>query len=288
MVRDVVVGCITNYTIDKVKYWVNSLNRSGFDGYKMVICYNVDKLTLEYLQNNDITVICFNIDKEGNATYPIKDFNICVDRFIHIPLMLSGAIDEKDVRYVIATDVRDVIFQGNPSTWLENNIKNESIVASSESIKYKDETWGNNNLRKSLGDYMSYRLSDNIIYNAGVIAGKYKSLMSLMTNVYYICRGLPSHIEGGGGPDQAAYNLLLNLEQYNQTTHFVKSEQGWSAQLGTTVDPNKYSQYKDKLDEPSPIMHDNIVCTSKKIPFTIVHQYDRVPKWKTIIEKKYE
>lgn len=288
MARDVVIGCITNYTTDKIKQWVNSLNRSGFDGHKMMICYNIDKSTLDYLQSNDITVICFNIDEKGNATYPISDFNICVDRFIHIPLMLRGALDGKDIRYVIATDVRDVIFQQNPSTWIDNNITTKTIIASSESIKYKDESWGINNLRKSLGEYLSYKLSDSVIYNAGIIAGKYAELMSLMTNIYYICRGLPPFIEGGGGPDQAAYNLLLNLTQYETTTHFAYSEQGWAAQLGTTVDPTKYRHYKDNLVEPSPIMVDDVVCTSNGTPFVVVHQYDRVPEWKTIIEAKYE
>jgi hypothetical protein len=33
-------------------------------------------------------------------------------------------------------------------------------------------------------------------------------------------------------------------------------------------------------------MKDGEVTTSKGIPFTIVHQYDRTP-WKEIIEKKY-
>jgi hypothetical protein len=31
-----------------------------------------------------------------------------------------------------------------------------------------------------------------------------------------------------------------------------------------------------------------MICTSTGKPFAIVHQYDRVPEWKNIIEKKYE
>ena len=30
--KDIVVGCITGYNFDKIKPWVNSLDRSGFTG----------------------------------------------------------------------------------------------------------------------------------------------------------------------------------------------------------------------------------------------------------------
>ena len=43
----------------------------------------------------------------------------------------------------------------------------------------------------------------------------------------------------------------------------------------------------DKLIEKCPILVDDIVCTSDGKPFALVHQYDRVPQWKEIIEKKY-
>jgi len=34
-------------------------------------------------------------------------------------------------------------------------------------------------------------------------------------------------------------------------------------------------------------MKDDVVCTSTGEPFYLVHQYDRVPEWRKIIEKKY-
>ena len=35
------------------------------------------------------------------------------------------------------------------------------------------------------------------------------------------------------------------------------------------------------------LMKDGEVTTSTGLPFTIVHQYDRVPEWRKIIEAKY-
>jgi hypothetical protein len=100
------------------------------------------------------------------------------------------------------------------------------------------------------------------------------------------CGGAPMHVEGGGGPDQAAVNVLLNMKSYKDITKFAMSEDGYAAQLGTTG-PQIVGKYGDKLVEKTPILVDNLVCTSDGRPFPIVHQYDRVPEWKEIIEKKY-
>jgi hypothetical protein len=49
--KDVVIGCITNYTFEKIKLFVNSIDRSGFTGHKVMIVYNVPKSTVDELQN---------------------------------------------------------------------------------------------------------------------------------------------------------------------------------------------------------------------------------------------
>jgi hypothetical protein len=113
---DLVIGAITGYKWDQIRYWVNSLDRSGFSGYKVVICYNVDYATLRELQaRNYITLVFTNDEANQRVTYPNKDFAIVVDRFLHYYLMVGNEANRNAVRYIIATDVRDVIFQQNPS-----------------------------------------------------------------------------------------------------------------------------------------------------------------------------
>ena len=77
------------------------------------------------------------------------------------------------------------------------------------------------------------------------------------------------------------------MSPYKETSLYTKSETGWACQLGTTVDPSKLSQFKPHLLEPSPIMEKDVVTTSKGTPYYIVHQYDRVPQWRKVIEEKY-
>jgi hypothetical protein len=68
----------------------------------------------------------------------------------------------------------------------------------------------------------------------------------------------------------------------------MKSEDGWACQLGTTADPSKIDSFRPFLLEPSPKLESDKVVTSEGIEYTIVHQYDRVPEWKKVIEAKYD
>lgn len=284
--KDIVIGCITGYTFDKIRPWVNSLDRSGFDGVKAMVVYNVDYDTVEELVKRNYTVLALGKDEPNRRFKYKEDFSIVVERFLHMWYFLKKL--EGQYRYIISTDVKDVIFQTNPSEWLEKNIGDKKINVACESIRYKDEDWGNANLFKSFGPLIHDHNKDNLIYNAGTISGEFDTMMDVFLNIYLMCNAASGHyIDGGGGPDQAALNVLLNMKPFKEITNFAMSEDGYAAQLGTTG-PQIVGKYGDKLVEKTPILVDNVVCTSDGTPFSIVHQYDRVPEWKTIIEKKYE
>lgn len=287
--KDIVVGCITNYTFDKIAPWVNSLERSGFDGLKVMICYNIGYDVVEELTKRGFTIFGFKRNDEQKRLEYKDNFNICLDRFSHIAYFFNRLENKEQYRYVISTDVKDVIFQTNPSRWLEENIGDKKINVASESLRYVDEDWGNHNLYQSFGPLLYERNKDNTIYNAGTIAGEFQHFVDLCDNIFLACGGAPQNVPGGGGPDQAALNVLLNLSAYRNITNFAPSESGYAAQLGTTADPNKITQFRPKLLEPEPIIDYGTgeVKTSTGKLFSIVHQYDRVPKLKEVIEKKF-
>jgi hypothetical protein len=286
--KDVVIGAITNYNFEHVRPWVNSLDRSGFNGLKILVCYNIDFDTAEELSKRNYTVFAFQKDEENRKlVYNKENFNICLERFAHIPYFLNRLSNKEEYRYIIATDVKDVVFQKNPSDWLEKNLGDKEINVSCESLRYRDEPWGKQNMYLSFGPLIHEQMQDKLIYNAGVLSGKFQTMIDLFTNIFLSCGGCPANVPGGGGPDQAGLNVLLNLKPYKDITKFNMSEDGWAAQLGTTVDPKKYESFKEFLVEPSPQLIGDSVCTSKGEEFVIVHQYDRVPEWKDIIEKKY-
>lgn len=282
--NDLIVGCITGYNFDKIRPWVNSLDNCGFQGTKVMICYNVDFETVAELTKRNYTILAFRRNEEEAKFEYRENFSIVVERFLHLWHLLKPFRGQ--YRYIVTTDVKDVIFQSNPITWLEENLGDKEINVACESIRYKDEDWGKNNLLKSFGPLIYDNSEDNMIFNAGTISGKFDTMLDLFLNIYMLCNGTTHFVEGGGGPDQAALNVLLSLEPYKRITNFSMSEDGYAAQLGTTG-PQIFEKYGDKLIEKPPMMKDGLVCTSEGKPFSIVHQYDRVPSWKQVIEAKY-
>ena len=277
--KDLIVGCATNYDWSKLKYWINSINESGFTGDKFLVLMNCDKDTVQKVSDAGFDIVAFGQDANGNLTYESK-MMVHVERFFHIYQLLKDNL----YRYVITTDVKDVIFQKNPSEWLEINLPegHEDLVFSSESMRYKDEPWGNQNLLETFGPQIYEDFKKNTIFNVGVLAGRGYAMRDLMMNIFASCIHRPIKI-----CDQSTFNFLISQHPYLKTSMYTKSEDGWACQLGTTADPSKIEQFQPFLLEPSPKLDGNKVVTSEGIEYTIVHQYDRVPEWKKIIEEKY-
>ena len=176
-----------------------------------------------------------------------------------------------------------MVFQQNPSKWLEENLTgpDKQVVASCESIRYKDEPWGDDNLR---GSYPALHgmLQDQPIWNCGVQAGRMEAIRDLWLQIWLTCHAGARH-----NPDQAAYNILLNLTPWKSITRFAMSEDAWACQAGTTVDPTKINGFRPNLLEPEPVWRGGMARTSMDITHAILHQWDRIPSWKLEIEKRY-
>jgi hypothetical protein len=47
MEKDLIIGGASNYTWDQLKYWVNSIRKSGFKGDVAIVGSNMKKETIE-------------------------------------------------------------------------------------------------------------------------------------------------------------------------------------------------------------------------------------------------
>lgn len=292
--KDLVIGAITGYSFDQIKPWVNSLDRCGFTGIKALVVYNSDKSTIKELVDRGYVILGFQEDSvSGNLHYPKPNFSIVVERFLHYYLFLDSPENVNSIRYVVATDVKDVIFQKNPSLFFDDLLKRDfhgnlgSIVASSEDLNYQDESWGSNNLMQSFGKIFYERHKTKTIINCGVIAAKFHHFVGLAKTLYLMSAGAPQFVPGGGGPDQAALNLLLDTKPYKNITLTTTHDHSWAAQLGTSMDPTKIEQYKKNFHSSFPLIDNDMVVNVTGDPYTIVHQWDRVPEVRAIVERKY-
>jgi hypothetical protein len=176
---------------------------------------------------------------------------------------------------VITTDVKDVYFQTDPFKFLVNR----KLVIASEGLKYKDESWGNENLFQAYGQYVYDQFKENEIFNVGTFGGQSEYVKDMVFHIFTngINRPIPIC-------DQAVFNVLLNTQPFkNIATKTIQ----WAAELGTIMDPSKIDGFRPNLLFAEPVWENGLLKDVTGHIFPIVHQYDRVPEIKAFVQKKF-
>ena len=287
--KDLVISAVSEYGWDKLKYWVNSLNQTGYDGRKAVIVFNIKDETISKLIENGFEVWLASEKRNANNDgYHFADnltYQVPALRHYFYWKFLK---DQKDIRYVISTDISDVVFQTNPSKWIDKNFDiyniGSKLMYQSEGLRYRDEDWGNENFQHCFGSEIYEKVKDRSIYNAGSMMGRFQTFVDFSLNVALIL----ANAQHNPTPDQAAVNLVLSLEPYKHITQFNNHDISWACEAGTTVDPSKIEKFRPNLLCPEPKWDGEFVYNSLDEKYCMVHQYNRVPEWKSVIEKKYE
>lgn len=262
----IIFGCITKYSPDDIRPYVESIHQSGFSGRKIMLVYDVPQETIDYLKSK-------NWELYGSTLQQ----HIILQRFRDGYTLLESLQDET----IIWTDVKDVIFQKDPTNWLNKNMESEILVFS-ECVKFKDDEWAVVNAGTSFPMEWEW-LQNKTSYCAGTIVGKGYALRDLFLEIYRwsMTSSNPQQLS-----DQAAFNVLINLNHFKENVQFVNQEEGFVTQLGTVF--IKKDQFGNKLLEPSPIYRDKKFYTQSGEEFCLVHQYDRHSQIKELIYKKYK
>ncbi len=262
----IIFGCITKYSPDDIRPYVESIQQSGFSGEKVMLVYDVPQETISYLKSKGWNLYGADLQQ-----------HIILQRFVDVYKILENYEDE----IVIWTDVKDVIFQKDPTQWIEKNMKKE-ILSFSECVRFKDDSWAVVNAGTSFPMEWEW-LQDKVSYCAGTIVGKGYALKDLFIEIY---RWSLTTANLEQLADQAAYNVLINLNHFKENVQFIDQEQGFVTQLGTVFIKKDY--FGNKLLEPTPIYKNGRFYNQKDDEFVIVHQYDRDPIIKEQIYKKYK
>jgi hypothetical protein len=291
--KNLIIGGASNYTWDQLKYWVNSIKMSGFEGDIVLVGTNYTKATIDKLVAEGVKLALHGKQQPNGDVTAISTNAPHVERFFHIWNFLNST--EEKYAYVVTTDTRDVVFQSDPTLWLNDYILGSSLVASSEGMKYKNEPWGNQNLLDTFGPFFHNILKEQTIYNVGTIAGDFEYVKDLMLMIFQTSINRPIPVV-----DQAVYNFLLSVSPYKDDTFFTNNSDKWAIQLGTTIgavkagkgdlgtvfmrNPNDYEKiYEDN----QPTIEDGFVKNFLGEKYCIVHQYDRVPGLREQIERIY-
>jgi hypothetical protein len=291
-----IIASVYGYTSDQIKPWVNSLKKTRFKGKVFVVVFNPkDNELLDYLKENNIFVFVASLNGETN---------MATQRFLEYRQVLNSEY-AADVDFVISTDIRDVIFQKDPGVWLQNNIKDYDILATSEGITFRHEDWNGDCLEHQFGKSMYLKHADKETICSGIIAGKKETMIKLFESVYdiaFFARDPHAFV------DQLFYAVAI-YEIFIEKTLIIPATVDWCANLGTikaipenspywsTKSRTEYNSYERirsnktytemlKCEVPQ-MKDDGLVYADNGKPFAIVHQYDRFQPWKEILLQKY-
>lgn len=260
-----IVGCITKYGIDDIRPYVESIDKSGFNGEKLMLIYDVSNDVIEYLTKKGWLIVQSELQE-----------HIILQRFRDMYAFLQSY--ETDV--IIWTDVKDVIFQKDPTEWL-NKWMRRDILAFSECMIMQNEPWTCINSGTTFPMEWEFGMKDQISYCAGTIVGKKNAIKDLFIEIYRWSKTTanPEQLS-----DQAAYNVLLHLEHFKNSVQFVKQEEGFVTQMGTVW----VKQNELPILEPTPIYNEGKLYNQNGDEFILVHQYDRDPIVKQEINNLYK
>lgn len=297
--KDLIIGGASNYTWDHLKYWVNSIKKSGFDGDIVLVATNMSKATIDKLVEAGVQLELYGISQDDGSIKAHSSGAPHVERFFYIWNYLNK--NRGKYRYAITTDTRDVIFQSDPIVWLEQYLAptDKKFIISSEGLKYQDEPWGNQNLLEAFGPYFHNIYKSKMIYNVGTLAGCSEYICDLIFMIFQMSINRPIPVV-----DQAVYNVLLQQNFFYDSALISHNSSGWAIQLGTTLqavksgagdlgaiaaqDPSSLILYKAKyLDDQPDIDEEGYIVSHRGDRFVIVHQYDRCGFWKDKIMERY-
>jgi len=275
---DVIFGVIRNYDWPTIRPYAVSLTKSGFSGIKVFFFENITREARENLVSLGFTLQAscptprpdsptFNRSRYANAVFFMKD-------------------RMKSTRYFIWTDVRDVVFQSDPSVWLEehtgkDHVRKYHIVGSTEHILLKNEWHGNGAwAQRAAGDAYSW-LQEQECCCTGVMAGTPEYMIPLLQSLI-----LNVTRDESRGVDQGSLNYLLRIKPFKDVTLLPRMTEGFCVTCGL------YQSDGDALirTEKCPIFDRGtglVYIPDTTTPFCIVHQYDRDLSWKAIIDNRF-
>ena len=284
--KDLLIGATDNYSWNTLAPWARSIRESGFEGDIALLLYRTNDKPLLVQKCKELKIDIFECSTDSNVKPIIhmkrdRDTQVHQMRFFHAWQLLES-YKNNPYRFVIMTDTKDVIFQRNPSGYINSYFEDKPfIIAPSEGIKYKDEYWGKENLLAGYGPYVYKALENSIIRNVGTIGGSHRAFSDLCLLIYTM--GENRYIPN----DQSSFNVIVNMELCSYA-HVVDGwmRWGWACQCGTTLDPTKnYSSFIEKQEIP--IIKNGRVISSLGDEFYLIHQYDRVPELDKLIKARY-
>lgn len=279
--KDLIVTTISqNYNWIDIKNWIKSLKNTSYSGDILILAYNFPEEHDYFTKLKELGVMILTPKNTYRAEYE-EDFiwhsgqvnfsnahklihNV---RLFHLWQYFIETQTDLDYNRVIFTDGRDIVFQNNPSEWLDKYMVKDILVPS-EGVLYKNESWNSNNALTNYGPYIyEYILKESEACNVGTFVCSASICKDLCLTLYLMSNNI-------GHADQPSFNILTKT-LLKDKCQWVDYNDAWALQIGTII--NNLDNY---------VKFENGVISSIKTdqPYCLIHQYDRVPQYKNYFD----
>lgn len=294
--NDLVIAAAVRYDWPALSAYANSLSKSGFRGTKVVLVQDISELARKNLLDLGFVLVDFNITDRWNPQLtryaPVVDF--LMDRGEFRKTVWAArwepaleVLKSKDFRYVIWSDIKDVIFQRDPSPWLEKNLSPSKLLGCTEGMNIDGEFYNDGWMKQvAYPDMAAYNdIRKNDICCSGTIAGEASAMRDALSEMNRILTTSPDKPDYEGNLSFLLDQGVWNFIRYSSPLKEITRNPAWDEGFCATV--NWFIVHRWTHD-PIPEFRDGMLYPKgKSEPFCIVHQYDRDPVWKAAIETRY-
>jgi hypothetical protein len=316
--QDLILGVLSGkqyvFKYPGLEAYLVSLKNCGFKGRKVMLVWNINPVAREALIKHGFELV--DIDP-----YP-------TDMFFHARMRLAWEYmrdHSREFRYVFWFDIKDFVFQTNPSVWMEKNIGNAKVIASTECVTIEQEETNQLWAKSILGEDKYQEVKDEEVINGGTWAGESETVAEVFHQVH---KGCISYT-GTFPPCQIWLNYVLRQNPFKSVLRIPRWSESFSACLhpvwwnGARVKCQPFlKDYPPLIDTQTSLLYpgnaeyipkemvlfnrrwgrteefkvlpmttplEGVGCISKPCvePFVVVHGYDRDWNMKEMFEFRY-
>lgn len=200
--RTLVMGLAAHYGAAELAPFVLSLRQSGYAGDVALLTYGCSTDTAEFLRDHRVRMIPFT----GLAAMPMSMNSARMFRYLDwfIELFLNAPA-EIDYDRVLLTDIRDVVFQGDPFARAPDG----RVLFFLESDRTIGDCAINGDwMTRAYGPAVTRELAKQPVSCAGTVMGTPDGLMEYLAHMVRDIVAVPPH-HRFSGVDQAIHNHIL-------------------------------------------------------------------------------
>jgi len=267
------VGLSNNISahLNKVKVWATSFKKYC-NGTVYLLCANSNDDEIKAVTDLGITAVPVVVSDTWYINHK---------RLEHI-LNLFSTIPEQQL---IITDVFDVVFQGDP--FLKLDFNEHDVFVGQEGVLVSEEPWNSDNINKIFPEeYLKCKPLSVVC--SGIIAGKKEALIPVYQQMFDLCEaGSNNH----NIKDQAALHVLIANDKIPKLKQLNLND-AWAMHCAA-AGPTAFFEgwgFKNALLNKNlhiPYMENGVVKTNG-IVYDMVHQFNRIPEWNSILTSSYE